>query len=164
MNMEISQAAAAWFKRELDLKNGDYIRLFPVIAREVDFTPVFRWALLQKHLGVQLFRSNRMILCSIWRSRTYGIWKVMTYLSYTLSQRMTLNISTNQSRYPAKCRYSCLNDCLFNQEKPLPKGRGFSNAVFKMRVFQLEIHRCYQCKLREVSSSRAKSKSSISYT
>jgi len=29
MNMEISQAAAAWFKRELDLKNGDYIRLFP---------------------------------------------------------------------------------------------------------------------------------------
>lgn len=29
MNMEISQAAAAWFKRELDLKDGDYIRLFP---------------------------------------------------------------------------------------------------------------------------------------
>lgn len=29
MNMEISQAAAAWFKRELDLNNGDYIRLFP---------------------------------------------------------------------------------------------------------------------------------------
>lgn len=29
MNMVISQAAAAWFKRELDLKNGDYIRLFP---------------------------------------------------------------------------------------------------------------------------------------
>jgi uncharacterized protein YneR len=29
MNMEISQAAAAWFKRELNLKDGDYIRLFP---------------------------------------------------------------------------------------------------------------------------------------
>lgn len=29
MNMDISQAAAAWFKRELNLKNGDYIRLFP---------------------------------------------------------------------------------------------------------------------------------------
>lgn len=113
MNMEISQAAAAWFKENWTLRMETIFVYFPVIAREVDFTPVFRWALLQKHLGVQLFRSNRMILCSIWRSRTYGIWKVMTYLSYTLSQRMTLNISTNQSRYPAKCRYSCLNDCLF---------------------------------------------------
>lgn len=113
MNMEISQAAAAWFKRELDLKNGDYIRLFPRYSSGGGLHPGFRWALLQKRLGVQLFRSNRMILCSTWRSRTCGIWKVMTYLSYTLSQRMTLNISTNQSRYPAKCRYRCLNDCLF---------------------------------------------------
>lgn len=29
MSMEISQAAAAWFRRELGLANGDYIRLFP---------------------------------------------------------------------------------------------------------------------------------------
>ncbi|OBZ18237.1 hypothetical protein A8L34_01215 [Bacillus sp. FJAT-27264] len=29
MSMAISQAAAAWFKRELALNNGDSIRLFP---------------------------------------------------------------------------------------------------------------------------------------
>lgn len=29
MNMLISPEAAAWFKRELNLRNGDYVRLFP---------------------------------------------------------------------------------------------------------------------------------------
>ena len=29
MNMTISPEAAAWFKKELELQNGDYIRLFP---------------------------------------------------------------------------------------------------------------------------------------
>ncbi|MGN7760241.1 HesB/YadR/YfhF family protein [Paenibacillus sp. 22594] len=29
MKMEISKDAAAWFKRELSLQNGAYIRLFP---------------------------------------------------------------------------------------------------------------------------------------
>lgn len=76
MNMEISQAAAAWFKRELDLKNGDYIRLFPAIAREVDFTLVSHWVSGRRHQDVRQYKLNKTILCSTWKSRTYGIWKV----------------------------------------------------------------------------------------
>lgn len=43
MNMLISPEAAAWFKRELSLQNGAYVRLFPGIAQGADCIPDSRW-------------------------------------------------------------------------------------------------------------------------
>lgn len=59
MNILISPEAAAWFKRELSLQEGAYIRLFPGTAQAEACIPVSRWALLPSSLDVLLCSSGK---------------------------------------------------------------------------------------------------------
>ncbi|ASA22125.1 HesB/YadR/YfhF family protein [Paenibacillus donghaensis] len=51
MTMEISQPAAAWFKRELGLDNGEYIRLFPRYSSGGGLHPGFSLGIMVEKPG-----------------------------------------------------------------------------------------------------------------
>lgn len=59
MNMLISTEAAAWFKRELSLQNGAYVRLFPRYSSGAGCIPDSRWESLQNRRAVPLFSLSR---------------------------------------------------------------------------------------------------------
>lgn len=59
MNILISPEAAAWFKRELSLQEGAYIRLFPRYSSGGACIPASHWVLPPSSLDVLLYSSGK---------------------------------------------------------------------------------------------------------
>lgn len=79
MSIEISQAAAAWFKRELNLKNGDYIRLFPRYSSGGGLHPGFSLGITNEapgNPGIQVQQEGIVFYMEeqdLWYMEGYGL-------------------------------------------------------------------------------------------